>query len=100
MTTTASALCTCSRPPMAVPMRNSATPPTKRLMKQTPKLSAFLVTDLFHGPDRVKMTVAAIMQNTPQPLPLPWLPSVPMSTPAKPTAQPSVLAGVMRSALP
>ena len=38
--------------------------------------------------------------NTPQPLPLPWLPIVPISTPAKPTAQPSVFAGVMRSALP
>ena len=85
---------------MTAPSTNSARPPTNRLMKQTAKLSAFLVTDLFHGPDRVKMTVAVIMQNTPQPLPLPWLPSVPMSTPAKPMTQPSVLAGVMRSALP
>ena len=33
-------------------------------------------------------------------LPPPWLPSVPMRTPAKPTAQPRVFAGVIRSALP
>ena len=85
---------------MTVPSTNSASPPTNRFRKQTAKLSAFLVTDLFHGPDRVKMMVAAIIQNTPQPLPPPWLPIVPISTPAKPTAQPSVFAGVMRSALP
>ena len=40
------------------------------------------------------------IQKMPQPLPPPWLPSVPMSTPAKPTAQPRVFAGVIRSALP
>lgn len=68
-------------------------PTHKQVQKADGKAVGLLVTDLFHGPDRVKMTVAVIMQNTPQPLPLPWLPRVPMSTPAKPTAQPSVLPG-------
>ena len=89
-----------SRPPSAVPSTKSAAPPTNRFRKQTAKLSAFLETDLFHGPDRVKTTVANSIQKTPQPLPPPWLPSVPMRTPAKPTAQPRVFAGVIRSALP
>ena len=66
-------------------------------MQQTMKLSAFWVTDLFQGPAEVKMTVAAIMQKMPQPLPPPWLPMVATSTPANPMAQPAALAGVIRS---
>ena len=57
------------------------------------KLSALRVTDLFQGPETVKMTVAAIMQKMPQPLPPPWLPMVATSTPAKPMTQPAALAG-------
>ena len=84
-------------PPMASPRTSSARPPSPRLMQQTMKLSALRVTDLFHGPEMVKMTVAAIMQKMPQPLPLPWLPMVATSTPPNPTAQPRALAGVIRS---
>ena len=84
-------------PPISSPIRSRAAPPTPRLMQQTMKLSAFWVTDLFQGPAEVKMTVAAIMQKMPQPLPPPWLPMVATSTPANPMAQPAALAGVIRS---
>ena len=53
-TSTPSGVTLPRRPPRAVPSTKSAAPPTKRFRKQTAKLSAFLVTDLFHGPDRVK----------------------------------------------
>ena len=40
------------------PSRNRAAPPTNRFTKQTAKLSARRVTDLFQGPASVKRTVA------------------------------------------
>ena len=40
------------------------------------------------------------MNAIPFALPLPWLPSVAIRTPPKPSAQPSALRGVIRSALP
>ena len=85
---------------MAKPITASTRPPTPRFSTQTEKLSAYWVTALFHGPADAKIAEAISMNAIPFALPLPWLPSVAIRTPPKPSAQPSALRGVIRSALP
>ena len=85
---------------MAKPITASARPPTPRFSTQTEKLSACWVTALFHGPANAKIAEAISMNAIPFALPPPWLPSVAIKTPPKPSTQPSALRGVIRSALP